>query len=98
MCNGDDESTSTINVYSDLPTVELFVNDVSVGRQHLSSPSDGWGPSWATFKTGSFVSGHLRAVAYDNDNVSKANHTVFVCHLGIAPFVLALTRRHSFDV
>jgi hypothetical protein len=92
MCNGDDAGSSTVNVYSDLPTVELFVNDVSVGRQVLTCPTDGWGPSWATFNTGRVFAGDLRAVAYDENNVSKATHIVCVFriafYLGCFCFVL----------
>jgi hypothetical protein len=84
MCNGDDAGSSTVNVYSDLPTVELFVNDVSVGRQLLTGPTDGWGPSWATFNTGHFVAGDLRAVAYDENNVSKATHIVCVFRIAFS--------------
>lgn len=68
-----------IHVYSDCPTVELFVNGASKGKQALINPQltpTATRRSWATYAGTAFEKGNLTAVARDHTGAVMATHTV----------------------
>lgn len=78
-CLADDPASSPItpiDVYTDLPTVRLFLNGQPLGdAATVVSPLLG-GPSWAGFPGTAFVDGsNLTAVAYTADGRPAAVHT-----------------------
>lgn len=78
LSNGDraDNTIRSINVYSDLPSVELFLNGASLGApQNLTNPGLSGGPSWGTW-TVAFTPGNLTAVGYGRSNAIMARNTV----------------------
>lgn len=66
----------TIQVYTDAPAVELFVNGESAGTQDLHSvaPALNGGDTWAAWNV-KYSPGNLTAVAYDRDRVAVAHTT-----------------------
>lgn len=66
----------TIQVYSDAPAVELFVNGISAGKQELHSvaPLLANGDTWAVWSV-PYSPGNLTAVAYDSGGAPAAHDT-----------------------
>ena len=67
-------STRTINAYTNLPSIELFVNGASVGARNLTTPRStpvNGAQSWAEWPSVPFAPGNITAV------VAGATHTVF---------------------
>lgn len=64
----DANANRTLNVYSADPTVELFVNGASLGKQSISELG------YATFVT-PFAAGNVTAAAYDASGAQVATHT-----------------------
>ena len=66
----------TIQVYSDAPAVELFVNGASAGKLELHSlaPALAGGDTWAAWSV-AYAAGNLTAVAYDANGEEAAHHT-----------------------
>ena len=76
-----DECLSTaqdnqIDVYSDLASVELFINGVSQGRQSPSDPYSSSRNSFAAWTALSYAPGNLTAVGYNGQGQPAAAHTV----------------------
>ena len=70
----------TVHAYTDLPTVELFVNGVSRGEQSMLSPKltpTEEAKSWAQWDRVAFEEGNVTAVAKDASGATLATHTVF---------------------
>lgn len=79
MSNGVSNSKMDIHVYTDLPSVELFINGVSVGTQSIVNPGvtpTADAQSWAEFTGIAFVPGNLTAVGRDGSGGSVTTHVV----------------------
>ena len=66
----------TVQVYSDAPAVELFLDNVSLGKLELHSfaPALAGGDTWAEWSV-VYAAGNLTAVAYDTAGAAAAVHT-----------------------
>lgn len=62
-----------VNVYSSAASIELFLNETSLGRQHILNPGFG-SPSYGTWSSVPWGTGTLRAVALDVSNNTVAVH------------------------
>lgn len=76
----DAKGNVEVDIYSNAPEVELFLNDKSLGKQKMTKQTTAAGHSYYTDKDGNmflkynvpYTKGTLRAVAYDNNgNVIK---------------------------
>ena len=76
-------SKVTINVYSDSPTVELFVNGVTQGRQSLIAPALG-GPSYASYPTVEYQAGNITAVGLSVAGLVQSQDVVFTPGVPVA--------------
>ena len=68
-----------VHVYSDLPTVELFINGKSQGEKSMLNPQltpTKAAKSWAEYDTLDFEVGNLTAAGKDSSGEVQATHTV----------------------
>lgn len=96
LSNGRGDSSGSVfeavHVYSDLPTVELYVNGASRGQRSLVGPATMPTPSaqsWAEWNNLKWQSGNLTAVGRDSSGAVQATHTVMTSGVA-AKIVLSL--------